>query len=204
MALLCLILFGLLQASYLIAARNVINYSSVATARAASVGLNDFMLYKVSHYAAIPAAGPALTPTGFEHARPEGGRIGSVWDNAISRENNPRSALGEYEVGVKEAYHLAPVHGYHYILDYENWQRDDTGVHFDVEEDPKQDMLHVTVDQNVPLVFPFADAIFGFFARQRVFVERKGRAAQEAPAAEFSATSTIEDHAKLYLLPRAE
>ena len=47
MALLCLILFGILQVVYLVSARNVINYSAVATAKAASIGLNDFMLFKV-------------------------------------------------------------------------------------------------------------------------------------------------------------
>ena len=127
MVLLCLILFGILQVSYVVAARNVVSYTAIATARAASVGLNDFMLYKVSHYASIPSAGPVRTPTGFGAARPGGKSVGAMWDNAIARDSEPRSELGSYEVAVKEAYHMAGPEGFREILDYENWQRDETG-----------------------------------------------------------------------------
>ena len=85
MAILCLVLFGILQVSYIIAARNVVNYSAVATARAASVGLNDFMLHKVSRYICIPAAGPAETPQGFESVRPAGDSLGAKFNSSISQ-----------------------------------------------------------------------------------------------------------------------
>ena len=199
MALLCLILFGILQVSYVVAARNVISYSAVATARAASVGLNDFMLHKVSRYTAIPAAGPVYTPQGFSGVRPSGESGGSLLSNALSRKNNPRSSLGAYEVGVKEAYHMATVTEHHLILDYDNWQREETDISFTVEEDPKLDMLHVEVVQNIPLVLPFSRA---FFSHLQTAKAERGGAVGTYPAKTIQATATIEDHARLYLRGR--
>ncbi len=196
MALLCLILFGILQVSYVVSARNVIRYSAVATARAAAVGLNDFMLYKVSHYTAIPAAGPVRTPSGFGRERPEGESAGALWGNAISRKNTPRSQLGEYEVAVREAYHLAEVAEHNLILDYDNWQREETDVKFSVEEDNKLDMLHVEVKQNVPLVLPFARV---FFSHLKTAKAERGENVGTYPAKLIQAKVTIEDHSKLYL-----
>ena len=198
-AILCLILFGILQVVYMVAARNVINYSAVATARAASVGLNDFMLSKVSRYTTIPTAGPVKTPQGFERIRPQGEQAGSVWRNSISKKNNPMSALGQYEVGVKEAYHLAGVAEHNLILDYDNWQREDTSVMFTVEEDAKLDMLHVEVKQYVPLVMPFSKVFFGHYPTVKA---ERNLELGIYPAKVLSATVTIEDHAKLYLGPR--
>ncbi len=202
MALLCLILFGILQVSYMVAARNVINYSAVATARAASVGMNDFMLHKVSRYACIPAAGPVETPQGFTGERPEGDSAGSVFQNAVSRKNNPRSALGAYEVGVKESYHLSGPANHELILDYDNWQRDDTDVHFSVEVDSKLDMLHVSVEQFVPLTLPFSDLFFSHL--QTVRAERGRGDVATYPAKWMEAKTTIEDHSKLYMGERED
>ena len=196
MALLCLILFGILQVSYLVAARNVVNYSAVATARAAAVGMNDFMLYKVSHYTCIPAAGPIKTPNGFGRERPGGESAGALWANAISRKNTPRSHVGQYEVGVKEAYHLSSVAGHNLILDYDNWQREETDVKVSVEEDPKLDMLHVKVEQNIPLALPFSRL---FFARRNTVRAERGGDVGTYPAASMIAEVAIEDHARLYL-----
>ena len=196
MALLCLILFGILQVSYLVAARNVVNYSAVATARAASVGLNDFMLLKVSHYAAIPAAGPIYTPQGFSGVRPEGESAGSLFSNALSRKKNPRSTIGQYEVANAQAYHLSSTAEYKTILDYDNWQRDETDIHVTVEEGDKLDLLHVAVEQNVPLVLPFSRAFFSHL--NTVKAERNGENGTY-PAKLIRAEATIEDHSKLYL-----
>lgn len=212
MALLCLILFGILQVSYLVAARNVVNYSAVATARAAAVGLNDFMLHKVSHYATIPTAGPIRTPQDFEGARPKGENVGALFSNAISRKKDPRSQQGLYEVGVYEAYHLAGTTRFNQILDYENWQQVDAvqvynpdefyaDVTYQVEEDAKLDMIHVTVKQGVPLTMPFAKA---FFPRSKRVHLRRNRVKELYPAAYMSATVTIEDHSKLYFGNRDE
>lgn len=202
MALLCLILFGILQVSYLVSARNVINYSAVATARAASVGLNDFMLHKVSRYASIPAAGPVETPQGFGRLRPAGESSGALFNNAISRKSNPRSELGTYEVAVNEAYHLAGVSGYNLILDYDNWQREDTDVHGSVAVDPKLDMLHVQVEQNIPLSLPFSGLFFSHL--QTVRAERGRGIVSTYPAKWMEANTVIEDHSKLYMGERED
>ena len=198
-ALLCLILFGILQVVYMVAARNVINYSAVATARSASIGLNKFMLFKVSRYTTIPTAGPARTPYGLERIKPEGDSMGSQWSNAISRKRNPSSALGQYEVGVYQSYHQSGIAAHNLILDYDNWQREETMVEFSVEEDAKLDMIHVQVKQYIPLTLPLARVFFGHYGTTKAI---RGLNLGIYPAKEMSAEVTIEDHAKLYLGPR--
>ncbi len=195
-ALLCLILFGILQVVYLVAARNIINYSAVATARSASIGMNDFMLFKVSRYTTIATAGPARTPYGLERLQPEGDDMGSQWSNAISRKRNPSSALGQYEVGVYESYHQSGVAAHNLILDYDNWQRNETRVEFSVEEDAKLDMIHVRVEQYIPLTLPLARVFFGHYSTAKAI---RGLELGVYPAKLMSAEVTMEDHAKLYL-----
>ena len=62
MVLLCLIVFGGVQVARLFAARDIVSYSASAGARAAAVGFNDFMVYKVTRVAAIPNAGNMTNP----------------------------------------------------------------------------------------------------------------------------------------------
>ncbi|MFO1491184.1 MAG: TadE family protein [Kiritimatiellia bacterium] len=62
MVLLCLIVFGGVQVARLFAARDIVAYSASAGARAAAVGFNDFMVYKVTRVAAIPNAGQMTNP----------------------------------------------------------------------------------------------------------------------------------------------
>lgn len=195
MALLCLILFGILQVVYVVAARNVINYSAVATARAASVGMNDFMLTKVNRYTTIPTAGPAITPSGFENVRPEGAFAGDVLKNSISRKERPRSPLGDYEVGIKAAYHLASTASHNQLLDYENWQHEESRIHGSYIRD-EDDLITLTVEQYVPLSLPFANL---FFPRTKEVKAIRDGELYFYPAADIRATVTIEDHSALYL-----
>ncbi|MCF7817144.1 MAG: pilus assembly protein [Kiritimatiellales bacterium] len=195
MMLLCLVLFGILQVSYLVAARNVINYTAIATARAAAVGLNDFMLYKVSHYASIPTAGPNRIPGGFGSERPAGTTAGSMWENAIAREHAPKSSLGAYELAVKEAYHMAGTTAFKSILDYDNWQREETGIRFEYARD-KDDVITLQVEQSVPLVLPFSQVFFGHLAPVETV---RGRGVGAYPAKRIKAFAAIEDHSELYL-----
>ncbi len=195
MALLCLILFGILQASYLVASRNVVNYTAYSTARAASVGLNEFMLYKVSHYTSIPAAGPVTTPSGFGGNRPVGRSAGSLWDNAIARDHAPVSELGTYEVAVKEAYHMAGTAFFDSILNYENWQEIETGIQIEYESD-NDDLITLQIGQTVPMVFPFSRVFFGYL--DPVNARRRG-VLGAYPGMRITATAVIEDHSKLYL-----
>lgn len=195
MALLCLILFGILQVVYVVSARNVINYSAVASARAAAVGMNDFMLFKVKRYTTIPTAGPVLTPSGFEKTRPQGEYAGDVLMNSMSRKQQIRSALGDYEVGIKEAYHLSGAAIHSDILDYENWQHEESRVlgRYTRGED---DLITLTVEQYVPLSLPFAKL---FFPRVKEVKAKRDGELYFFPAADISATVKIEDHSALYL-----
>lgn len=195
MALLCLILFGILQVVYVVAARNVINYSAVATARAASVGMNDFMLTKVKRYTTIPTAGPVITPSGFEKVRPEGEFAGDMLMNSMSRKKRIRSPLGDYEVGIKEAYHLAGVASHSQLLDYENWQHEESRVQGSYIRDG-DGLISLTVEQYVPLSLPFARL---FFPRVKEVKAIRDGDLYFYPAADISATVVIEDHAELYL-----
>lgn len=193
-ALLCLILFGILQVSHLIASRNVINYTAITTARAAAVGLNDFMLHKVSHYTSIPLAGPVKTPSGFKAERPRGKKMGAMWDNAIARRNAPAPDLGQYEVAVKEAYHLASPGLFKSILDYDNWQDDATDVHF--SHSRRDEIITLSITNTVPLVFPFSRVFFGHLDPVKV---TRGEHVAEYPSKHIVVTTTIEDHAEHYL-----
>lgn len=193
-AILCLILFGFLQVSQLVIARNVLNYTAVTTSRAAAVGMNDFMLHKVSRYASIPVAGPITTPEGFVPGRVEGSTMGAVWDNAIDRENVPVSDLGEYEVAVKEAYHLATPGLFNSVLSYDNWENAETDVRFSHRR--RDEIITLEITQTVPLTFPFSRVFFGHL--DFVDVTRGNRVA-EYPSKRIAVTSTIEDHADYYL-----
>ena len=199
MALLCLVLFGLLNISYVVSSRNVINYASVATARARTVGLNDFMLYKISHFTTIPTAGPAKTPATVRRMeRPEGKSVGTQWSNAISDKNTPRSDRYSYEVGIRRAYYLSN-HPYS-LLDYGNWSPSGEGdVKFIVDyqdEKPEIRMLEVTVAQQLPLTLPFARVFF--WNRSIMHVNQDGRDVK-VPSKSISATASIEDHSRYYL-----
>lgn len=195
-ALLCLILFGLLQTSYIISSRNVINYATVATTRAAAVGMNNFMLHKVSHYATIPTAGPNASPGIKQELRLDGETVGEQWRNALSRADLSRSTLGAYELGVREGYHMSSVSDHASILNYDNWKLEETDIHFTVEEDSKLDILHVTLEQNLPLVYPLSRAVFSHLGPVRTV---RGKRAYRYPGLPIKAEYAMEDHSKFYL-----
>jgi hypothetical protein len=193
-ALLCLILFGILQVSHVVASRNVLNYTAIATARAAAVGLNDFMLHKVSHYTSIPVAGPIKTPNNFRAERPRGRNMGAQWDASIARRNVPASELGRYEVAVKEAYHMAPPELFREILDYDNWQNPETDIHVSHSRD--DEIITLSITNAVPMTYPFSRVFFGHLDPVKV---TRGEKQIEAPAKHIVVTTTIEDHAEHYL-----
>lgn len=57
-----LIFAVVLQMAHLVVAREVLDYSAAAAARAKTVGFNDWMILKVARSAAIPNAGGLLEP----------------------------------------------------------------------------------------------------------------------------------------------
>lgn len=195
MMLLCLILFGLLQVSYLVGSRNVIRYTAVATARAAAVGMNDFMLHKISHFTSIATAGPVRTPSGLQASRPAGATLGALWDSSIARDNKPVSELGQYEMSVREAYLLADTTSFDTILDYDNWQSEETDIFFEYSVD-NDEILTMKISQTLPLVFPFSRVFFGL--RDEVEVVRGDRR-EDYPGKLIEVESVIEDHSDYYL-----
>jgi hypothetical protein len=210
---LCLILFGLLQVSYIIAARNVLQYTAVATVRAAAIGLNDSMLLKVSHYASIPTAGPMNRPGNLGHMQLPGNSMGEKLDHALTRRNTPESAQGWYEIAVKADFHLAADNEYRAILNYDNWDAQNE-AEVRTRTDFNGDLVETTVGQAVPMTFPFARA----FARHLVAggslvavprtVPHKDsssgmwtseRTTREYPAVPVVVDAVMENHANHYL-----
>lgn len=202
MIMLCLILFGVLQLSYLIAARNVLGYTALATVRSGAIGLNDVMLQKVAMYTSIPTAGPMNRPI-LGGSSPQS----KDWDYVIQRKNTPVSSLGWYEISVKQDFHLAD--NYRAVLDYDNWMNADSRVKivydFKASNDPDTlGMGEALVKQDVPLAFPFSD----FFGKglNQVVVYRSFAGENSAPKVELLPAVSIEipsalmeDHASLYL-----
>ncbi len=197
-ALLCVVLFMMLQVSYVVSSRNIISYASIAAARAAAVGLDEDMVKTVVHYATIPTAGPMIFPDPkvFRKYRNEGNTVGSQWDYALSSSTEPRSERGEYEVAMRTEFHRRdyPLA----VLAYENWSPEgEAEVYSDfTDDDYNEEILEVTVSQKLPLTYPFSRVFWGHLPL--VKVSRGGRT-EEFPSKQIDATSYIENHARFYL-----
>lgn len=63
LALVCLVFFAVFQISQLFAAQEVLDYAAGRGARARTVGMNQFMVYKTIRVGAIPNAGLLVYPT---------------------------------------------------------------------------------------------------------------------------------------------
>ncbi|MBN2162915.1 MAG: hypothetical protein JXR25_08770 [Pontiellaceae bacterium] len=198
MCLLCMVLFGILQASQIVTSRNIINYASIATARAATVGLDAEMVNTVTHYATIPTAGRMVNPDSknFHGILPAGKRVGELWDEALSTSNSPRFEQADYEVGVSEAFHRADYP--RTVLDYENWAPGgEAEIHSDYDKnDYDEEILTITLSQKVPLTFPLARAMFPHLPL--IDVMQDGEPVKY-PGKQIDSTSRIENHARFYL-----
>lgn len=210
---LCIIVFGLLQISYIIASRNVLSYTSFATSRAAAIGLNDFMLLKVSRYASIPTSGPINRPSGLSTSNLGPGNMGDQFARSYTRKYSPESAQGLYEVAVKRDFHLADIDEYRAILNYDNWDGD-SAASARAWVDYSDNLVYAWVAQSVPMTFPFAR----LFARHltangsmvsvpRTIPQKEDgewytrRETAKYPAVPVDAMSVMEDHAVHYLKP---
>lgn len=184
--LLCLLLFGAVQVSRLYAAKEILDYSSMAGARAKAVGLNDFMVYKVVRVASIPNAGrlrnPNIDSASGTAYNWQGGRPGYLWDQAVA--NAPASPQYNAEVARIPFYLGAEWYGQlGAILDYEDWNT--VNISQNWAEDG--DQVHVNVSQSVPITFPLRRA---FYAGEDVMM-RAGDA--------FNRGARMANHAGLYL-----
>ncbi|MBN2703461.1 MAG: hypothetical protein JXR23_04545 [Pontiellaceae bacterium] len=203
LVLLFLILFGLLQGSYMLAARDVLSYSSMATARSAQVGYNDFMLEKVARTASIPTAGPIRTPNISNRSG-----AGSRWDDAVDFGSGGSSWQYTVERQRIPAYLAAELPSQlRAILDYDNWQMGDTQVRITPVEgtQSRDELLRVGVGQNVPMMMPYARAIADFIPSAvfvRVYRSNTSDGQSHSftvPAIDMADTIEVENHALYYL-----
>ncbi len=185
-ALLSLVFWGAFQLSQLQAAKAVLSYAAAAGARARAVGLDDFMVYKVIHAAAIPNAGPMVTPD-----QPEGSAGGAVWGDytpgqawargLYSRPGSPQLDLERSRIplflGSQRWGEMAA------ILDYERWDDVDYG-----QGAAPAELVRMHTRQDYPLNYPFARA---FYAADEVRLDSAG--------GDNSVYVTRDQHYPLYL-----
>ncbi len=189
---LCIILFGFLQLSHVIMAGNVLRYTALTTARAASVGLHEGMQFRVGRYASIPTAGAITTPAPGKTIRIGYPTVGEKMEKAMYRKFTPESSQGWYEVFAKSDFHMAGESEYLAVLDYETW-KSGTGAMAKFSVDSDGELIDATVSQYLPLMFPFS----GLFSQHLGGTAVVG--GREYPALYMEYGASIEDHAAYYL-----
>jgi hypothetical protein len=196
---LCLILFGILQVSYLIMARDVISFTAFVSARSLTVGMSEEFVGRVARTASIPTAGPIITPSSLvDHASISDEAKGVMWDRALG--DGPESDqfwvehyLIPYYLGADDESKLDG------ILNYLNWRSPDTEIALETSP-PGSSEAEVTISQYVPLAFPFARAFFnddiGQIIRRH---EGGGYVTREVPLYLLEQSIKLENHSDLYL-----
>lgn len=189
---LCLILFGILQISYLVAAKDVISFSAFAACRAATVGMKDDFVERVVRSTSIPTAGPMVGSPYAEDRLVTGGPVGRTWDAALRA--SPTSGqymaekhiipffLGERDEMVAEG-----------MLNYYNWATGDTRI----SSVPRHSSgsVEVYVEQYVPLALPFAPV----FYRDNMGRMQREDGSHSVPRLPIHANLQVENHSALYL-----
>ena len=188
----CLVFFGLLQISQLVAARDVLHYAAARGARAKTVGFNHWMVRKAIHVAAIPNSGKMTEPE-FENVNPRLRQYvevlspGPLWSRLLG--TTPRSEQANIELArIPEFLATENAARGRFILNYRNWESGENAIRYtaiplisfsdDGEAGPP---IHVAVNQAVPLWVPFHRA---FYAND---------------TAELLGDSYMENHFPLYL-----
>lgn len=192
MFVLCLILFGLIQVSYLVAAKDVISFSAITACRSATVGMHDEFVNRVVRTTSIPMAGPSISVSFTDERMNQNGPIGSVWDRALSASPVSDQFWAEYYaipyyLGTSDESELSS------WLNYYNWVHSDTLITADPSR--SDDTVGVYVQQYVPLVFPFAR----LFYRGNMGQMTRANGVSEVPRSRMDAFLEIENHAALYL-----
>jgi hypothetical protein len=193
---LCLILFGLLQVSYLIMARDVISFTAFASARALAVGMSAEFVERVAHVTTIPTAGPSYNSGRMDNdSLGDPGTVGARWDLAVA--TTPGSDQFWYEHTIIPYYLGADdesdLDG---LLNYYYWITSDTEVAVQSSA-AGSEKAEVTVSQNVPLAFPFA-AVFFYDADKAMVLSGSGTY-EEVPVYEIEQSFYMENHSALYL-----
>lgn len=197
---LCLILFGLLQVSYLIMARDVISFSAFASARALAVGMSEEFVERVAHVTTIPTAGPPSTSGNMlDDSMSTDGTVGQMWDRSVA--SSPGSSQYWYEDLMIQYYLGADdesmLDG---LLNYFYWVTEETEVSVESSE-AGSERAEVTVRQSVPMAYPFADVFFSSSDRALIIAngESGGYTYDEVPVYDLEQNTYLENHSALYL-----
>lgn len=136
---LCLLLFGFLQAAVSMGGREILHHAAARAARARSVGFNSWMAEKSARVAAIPVSGRFLAEeVGWS---PDDG---SISDFELSR-------IPEYLASENHA-------RAEYILDYDEWEKGT--LSFGDSSSALGGVLRFTAAHHAPLVMPFSPIAF--------------------------------------------
>ena len=190
---LCLILFGILQISYLVAAKDVISFSAFAGCRSATVGMKEDFVSRVVRVTGIPIAGPLVNNRNFIVRSPDRNRSGGqTWDRALAATPSSEQYWMEqyaipFYLGASDS---ADLNG---ILNYYNWLN--MGTLITASTRYTSDSVEVSVSQNVPLSFPFARA----FYRGNIGTVTRQDGTHSVPHSPITANLTVENHSALYL-----
>ena len=190
----CVLLFGLLQAAVVFSGREVLHHAAARAARARAVGFNEWMAFKAMRVASIPNSGKMLEPVfaPLQASTPFGGSPspGAAWDAAMTAVPgmSPRAALERIRV---PAYLASDNHARAgYVLNYAEWER---GSLREREQASAfgTGTLRYRVEQDFPLTMPFSSFVFPF---ARTDADGNGRVA-------ISGEAEAGQHASLYLEP---
>ncbi len=189
---LCLILFGILQVSYLVAAKDVVSFSAFAGCRAATVGMKEEFVNRVVRVTSIPMAGPMVGNPFADQGLVTGGSEGQAWDRALWASPSSDQYWAE-----KQAipYYLGAVNEgeLKVLLNYYNWLSSGTLITSSTRR--TEDDVEVFVSQNIPLSFPFARA----FYRGNMGNMTRQDGTHSVPRSPMNAELRTENHSALYL-----
>jgi len=191
---LCFILFGILQVSYLVAAKDVTSFAALASARAATVGMREEFVNRVARVVSIPTAGPTVKNlSASTSGKILNGRIGARWDRALwSHPESEQYWVEKYNIpiylGAKDEAVLPS------ILNYYNWTLSSTKikVHLFRSSDGR---LGIYLSQYVPLSFPFAQGYY----RGNMGPMNRPTGQRIVPRSHLDYGFEFEDHSALYL-----
>ncbi len=166
---LCLLLFGFLQAAISMGGREILHHAAARAGCARSVGFNSWMAEKSARVAAIPVSGRFLAEeVGWSPAD------GAVADFELSR-------IPEYLASENHA-------RADYVLDYDEWEKG-TLSFGDRSSALGNGVLHFTAGHHAPLVMPFSPIAFPW-------AERDG---DGVPRIDMSADAVAVEHSGFYL-----
>ena len=179
--LLCLLLFGVVQYTLMLTAKEVVQYGADAGVRARAVGFNNFMVYKVVRVATIPNAGTMLHPNPIPYGDANtwyGYSAGQSFNEAVRV--SPRSDqywnVEQYNIPLYlGSMDWQDLPGY---LDYDDWDTVNGPGYFGI---PGQ-TIGVSVSQDYPLRMPFVRNVWS-----------------DDDEIRLTASASLADHSALYL-----